>query len=247
MLSKLFFLKNFAAISCGVVMFFVSAEISAQLNGQIRNVENQKYALQVIRDMTRPSIKEFEVKLEDVKGSPYLHEGFQSCRLLSKGEEKGVYLGRYNIYSDEFELSSDEGTVALLKSPYVLIELEGSVFKLESLEEDGKIDQVYVEVLKEVEGIGFFKRYKSVFVPFRKAVTPMETDQQAKFVTVEEYYLKREGGAPEEIRLRKKDVLNFFEDKWVRSYVKEHDPDLKSAEGVIEVLEAYHNRGEGES
>ena len=80
------------------------------------------------------------------------------------------------------------------------------------------------------------KRIVREFKEGQPAVSSYSEDTPPRFDEEVSYYLIREGSPAEEIRLRKKDVLEFLSSKKAEAYVKENKLRLKSEGEVIEVL-----------
>ncbi len=175
---------------------------------------------------------------ENVAGTPYLNDDFQKGQISINGKSFSAYL-RYNGLKDEFEIKSPNGEItALLRRPNIDITLQGATYSiLPYIDDNGIKKQIYFKHLNE-GSVQLLEREGIKLVAAVKANTSYGRDKPAKFDPFKAYYLKKKGKPALKIRLKKKDLLKFFDDNRVKEYVKDKNP--KNESEVIDVVNYYN-------
>ena len=109
-----------------------------------------------------------------------------------------------------------------------------------------KTKKGFFVVLSEGENYALVLKEKIVFVEEQKPKTPYEKYKNPELKRVKDtYYLSLKGSKTlSEIKLRKKDVINFFENdsKMVSSLIKKNKLNVKKEEDLIRLLKLYDNQ-----
>ncbi len=220
--------------------FFVS---NAQLSGVSRSFENQSDIYNIIRNFKNKTDYGKDIGLDKIKGSPYLSEEFSTGRILLKGEVRGTYSLRYNIYKDEIEVTYENSIGSLLKADYVDIELDGKIFKIFNYYNNDRIEKGYFIVLNDGEKCKLLLKKNILYVPYRKATTPLETDQKARFEQFDNYYMKMGSEAPVKLKLKKNQLLDILSDKKkeIKDFIKKEKIDLKNQKDLESVIVYYNS------
>ena len=176
----------------------------------------------------------------NVEGSPYLPEEFIKGTVFIEGETPYAAMMRYNAYQDEIQVKSAAGISSLFKRDYVWAEIDGQSFRIESYKSRSGTTKGYFVELNRGK-VRLLKRIEREFKEGQPAVSSYGDDTPPRFDEEVTYYLAREGSPAEEIRLRKKDVLEFLSSKEMESFVKENKLKLKSENEVIQVLTQINN------
>jgi len=178
----------------------------------------------------------------NVEGSPYLPEEFIKGTVFIENEKPYAAMMRYNAYQDEIQVKSPDGISSLFKREYVWAEIGGQSFRIESYNGRSGTSKGYFVELNRGE-VRLLKRIEREFKEGQPAVSSYSEDTPPRFDEKVTYYLIREGSPAEEVRLRKKDVLEFLSSKEMESFVKENKLKLKSENEVIQVLTQINNAG----
>ena len=171
----------------------------------------------------------------NVEGSPYMPEDFVKGTVFIEGETPYAAMMRYNAYQDEIQVKSPAGISSLFKREYVWAEIEGKSFRIETYKSRSGTSKGYFVELNRGE-VRLLKRIVREFKEGQPAVSSYSDDTPPRFDEEVTYYLAREGSPAEEIRLRKKDVLEFLSSKEAEAFVKENKLRLKSESEVINLL-----------
>lgn len=176
----------------------------------------------------------------NVTGSKYLNENFQPAT-INIDDKSFKSMVRYNGLQDEFELIDSEGQIVILsRRPSIQVVMGGSRYKIYSYkDENGIIKQVYFKELYD-GGIMLLKRTGITLKPAQKAANHYSMDVPASFEPFTDYYVKEKEGQPAtKIKLNKKNVLNYFDNPAIKSYVKKNGMKFKDEAELIELIAFY--------
>ena len=182
-----------------------------------------------------------------IKGSLFINDNFQSAKINDVLQQ---YPTRYNTYSDNFELQHNG------KVKYIVVTKENEtqvnfpknnkLYKTYLYTDRDKTIKGFFVVLSEGENYALVLKEKIVFVEEQKPKTPYEKYKNPELKRVKDtYYLSLKGSKTlSEIKLRKKDVINFFENdsKMVSSLIKKNKLNVKKEEDLIRLLKLYDNQ-----
>ena len=185
-----------------------------------------------------------ELKLNDVKGSPYLTEDFLEGKvLMGQTLYKGVQL-RYNVYGDRFEARLDQSIIEVdpVTNPIDTLYFYGHKFVRKFLQSHKNKDLSHLAVLYSHPGCTLFKKYKVTLIPETKPGAYVEA-QPAKFDPgLPDYYL----GKGEELILLNgvKSIAEFFqvESKEVKSMIKTKQLKLQDEKNLIIICAYFSNQ-----
>jgi len=175
----------------------------------------------------------------NVVGSPYFPEEFIKGTVFIENEKPYAAMMRYNAYQDEVQVQGSNGISSLFKREYVWAEIEGQSFRIETYKTRSGTSKGYFVELNRGK-VRLLKRIVREFKEGQPAVSTYSEDTPPRFDEEVTYYLVREGSPAQQVRLRKKDVLEFLSSKEVESYVKENKLKLKSEDEVIKVLTQFN-------
>ncbi len=173
----------------------------------------------------------FDMKIEDVQGSPYLTKDFVSSKI---GNEEGVVLTRYDIYHDNIEFVKDGKIMVLPKDKIyndIVNLMDNSKIVLLS---DGKY---YFKIFTGSQ-YQLLKKMSIKFQDFQKAKSGYDNDKPAKFVNLSDKYFLLNGETLSEISKNNKDFSNLFGDKssFVLKYIKEQKLKLSEEGDLIKIM-----------
>lgn len=171
----------------------------------------------------------------NVEGSPYLTDEFVKGTVFVENEQPYAAMMRYNAYQDEIQVQDSDGISSLFKRDYVWAEIGGQSFRVETYKDRSGTSKGYFVELNR-GNVRLLKRIVREFKEGQPAVSSYSQDTPPRFEEKVTYYLVREGSPAEEVRLRKKDILEFLSSEKVETYIKENKLRLKSEGEVIQVL-----------
>ena len=173
---------------------------------------------------------------ENIQGNAYLPAEFTNGMVKVGDERPYPALLRYNMYADEIEVNTGNGTSALFKREYVQATINGQRFVIHSYEKEGGTALGYFEVLNDGDS-QLLKRHESRYIPEQPAASSYARDIPAQFKTTVTYFLKSKGQPAQEVKLRKKDILEaLVENDKAGQYAKSNKLDLKSEKDVVTLL-----------
>ncbi len=177
----------------------------------------------------------------DVEGSPYYDENFRRGR-IQIGDTAYAAMLRYNAYTDQIEMNEMGQVRELLKRDYISAEIGEDRYAIRSYQEQAGVKQGYFLILAEGKADLLLRRTKDL-MGAREAATPYGKDQPARFNDLSNFYLATNGEPAQRIRLRKKDLKEHLSEDWgaLETYEKKNGLDLKTEQGVIQLLSYYNS------
>jgi hypothetical protein len=90
---------------------------------------------------------------------------------------------------------------------------------------------------------------RKVFIQAESPENGYDDYEPPRYEEAHSYFIEREGHAPEEIRLAKRPLLRFLDDKLpeLKRYVAENNLDLSSEKDAVRLLEYYNSLQVGAS
>ena len=163
----------------------------------------------------------------DIEGSPYLTDEFIRGTVFIENEQPYAAMMRYNAYQDEIQVQGSDGISSLFKRDYVWAEIGGQSFRIETYKDRSGTSKGYFVELNRGK-VRLLKRIVREFKEGQPAVSSYSQDTPPRFDEQVTYYMVREGSPAEEVRLRKKDILDFLSSEEVESYIREQKLRLKA-------------------
>ncbi len=177
----------------------------------------------------------------NVTGSPYIDEEFKEGT-ITIGDKQFDTQVRHNGLNDTFEIKNKDGEITSLnRLPDLQVETNSGKFAVFTYnDENGNKNQRFFKILADNGNIKFLKLEGIEYKEGREAQNSYSRDVPPSLDPYEEYYLK-EGNRPAEVvRLRKKHVLRYIDDKKASDYAKANDLKLKDPEEVIQLVNGYN-------
>ncbi len=223
----------------------IEAQEKPTTSGVTRQYQSTLLAFQKIKRLLKEDKKDNTIDFENIKGSPYLNKNFILGKLYISDSLIDTNLFRYNLYSDEIEITENDQLYGLLKINGTKLILDNNTIVLKKYQNDSKpISRSYFILLAKGKSISLFKRKKCKLTPAQKATTPNQMDRAAKFTTYENYYIKKENNDfLYEINTKKKNILKIMQDKKdaIKNYLEKNNVDLKNEKKIIELFSFYNS------
>ena len=234
---------SFSLCFCFIFSFSALSQIGAPGSSASKNRnDNEEIMNQFLK-----GIKKNTDLSDQIAGSPYLEEEFQTARLIFPKNDPLEAPVRYNIAKEEMQVKIEANSYRALHRG-IEVELNNTPFKMFSYKgEDKTIPLVgYFQILspnyKEKE-LTLMKKYKKD-VRRGKAAAAMQRATPPRYVTKDDWYLKFENSNPVLVERKTKDFLNLFPEAHrgeVKAFMKDHK--LKSrSEDDLKAIVSYYNR-----
>ena len=179
---------------------------------------------------------------ENVQGSPYWDPEFKVGTISVFGRESYTAQLRYNAFNDEIEMEVGDGASVLLKRDYIRARIGTEQYQVEKYVEKSQAKQGYFISLNEGANRLLLRR-TIVFREGKAAESSYDDPMPPRYDKTESYYISRDSSSATLIRLRKKDVLEAFDnDPKLQDYIKTEKLKLKTASEVVQVLAHLNNK-----
>jgi len=181
-----------------------------------------------------------------IKGSLFIVDKFLPATINNEPKQ---YPTRYNAHTDNFEVEHNGSTKFIVPS-------KTSSFKVKFLY-PVKLYQTFPYYTTTSDKVGFFvvkssgKNYdfvvkeQVVYIDAQQPKTPYEKYKPAHLKRVKDVYYLRVNKSEKlrKIKLKKKDVINFFgkDSKKVASIIKKNKLNVKKEKDMLELLKLYDN------
>ena len=217
-------------------LIFLTLFIVFSLNGMSQTV------IQLPAEYLRNNVTGRNNVPEDVQGTPYWDTEFASGTVSIYGKESYTARLRYNAFSDEIEMETNGALSALLKRDYIRARIGSENYQIEKYKEKNQSRSGYLIPLNEGANRLLLRRTIR-FREGKSAESSYDDPLPPRFERSESYYLSKDSDPASPIRLRKKDVLEAFDnDRELQEFVKKNKLKLKSVTEVIQAVD-FMNKG----
>jgi len=228
-------MKRIAFIICLLVSMTLNISAQTILKSIMSDFQN--------KTLTDGVFLEYNMKLSDIQGSPYLDDQFSPGTVVST--DGSVYNDlplRYNGYSDDLEFKKGNKTYNIQpKTRVKRAEFGGKIFSCLPFEDAGKTNNGYFEI--KVEGkASFLIRYSVKFFE-KEQVKPFADPKPARFEGKEKsYYVTIDGNVAKQI-LNKKGLIGLFGQKKdeMESYISKNKLSIREDESLSKIISYYNN------
>lgn len=180
-----------------------------------------------------------------IQGTPFLEDDFVNGSLITRDSlmYKDVPL-RYNIFKDEMEfLVGGEDVPRVIASPrnFLFYYLEDKIFEYLSFRDNSGARQGFFEVMNPGECQVLLRRRTDYAEP--EGARGFDPAKPARFAERRPTYFLRFGrGIPEEIRFRRRSILDAFGEKRseIANFVSDNNLSYRRADDLIRMAEYYN-------
>ncbi len=180
--------------------------------------------------ISRPvgSFYAFELSDKNIKGSPYLENGFSPAKI--KTDKETIYKVRYNMVSDEIEVESEDKAIMAIskniKGLSVTFLSNNKTFQPRSyIDETGKANKGYFVVLSNINGKHpLLLKESKKYIEGRAAKSNYEQAKPAEYKRMDDaYFIVVKNETAVEIPRNKKDFAKLFpeNEEAILDYIKE--------------------------
>lgn len=180
----------------------------------------------------------------DIKGSPYLNDEFIEGSIFTTSKNQFVKIPiRYNIFTDQIEFRTNDGTIQALAAPEVVEKIEFGDYLLEYIPYllANKIKRGYFVVLEK----GNVSLYSRSRVLFEQAKEPgaYADAQPPKFLRRPEEYYIRAGKDPAKVIMKSKDIINILPDNrnQMEAYIKQNKVRTNRPDDLKKLIQYYNS------
>ncbi len=177
---------------------------------------------------------------ENVKGSPYLYEGYKFGAILKNDEVvvQNVAL-KYNVYNDLFKgkmnlnVSEDQAQI-IIKSKDYKIKLGDELFVV------GK-GESYYQVIHSGAKYSLLKKHSKVYYESVQATTSLTRDSPARYKDKLAYYLVDAKGNYSDFPTSKKKVIKLLANQQdqIKGFIKKNKIDVSDDNDLKRLFEYY--------
>lgn len=175
--------------------------------------------------------------LSKIKGTPYLEEKYQSGTFYSEGKEPLTAYMRYDVHNENIEIKTDLNSEEVFVLPIgknSKYEIDSQTFLHDKLIINGQQIQGYFIEHYAGNNFRFLEKPQVVLTEPIVARTGYEKDRPAEIKIESEFYVKKEDGSMENIRLKHKDIKKSFTSKSANEYLSKNK--IKSLDDLVNFL-----------
>lgn len=183
----------------------------------------------------------FEIPLESIERSPYLHEEFLRGKIYNGNENSGTFLIRYNIYKDVMEVKFEQNSIQeVILDPLIKVSINTSRFRVHNYKDHyNNLVPGYFEIIEEGNQAELLLKHRVIFSPAELPKSGYHKPEKAEFEYSQDYYLFfNDDKNPVQIKkLKEKRVLDLLDEKTTaKKLIRENDLDLSKVEDLRELI-----------
>lgn len=175
-------------------------------------------------------------------GSPYAEKDFLRGIIYDKNADRSqaAFL-RYNAVEDvvEIRLNKNDESSVLPKFTHIFYKMGDYTYFIDNLNTENGFIEAYFARFYDGDKAKFIARPVPEITEAQVAKTGYEKDKPADLSVDMVYYLSIDGGIYKEIRLKEKDLEDFFSSDKMEDYLDDHK--IKNEKDVIELLKYYED------
>ena len=230
-----------------IVLVFLMSIMSLPLLSQ-RSRDFQLNTRQIDIEQQRTAFGITAEEFNNIVGSPYANEKFVAGNIYK--DEKTLFKDvqlRYNIFSDEIEISKDankpeESYSALIKEPNTLVKIFDDIYIFVPFE--GSFEKGhYFSIITEETHFDLYKKSEVTYKQPVYAKTNYDRDRPGTFTQKHTYYLVTKDGKFYELPNSKSKIIKVMSQKGseVKAFIKKNRLDLKSEKDLAKLVKYYNS------
>ncbi|GAA4326210.1 hypothetical protein GCM10023115_39360 [Pontixanthobacter gangjinensis] len=177
---------------------------------------------------------------KEYTGSPYAEKDFKRGIIydMNKDKSQPAFL-RYNAVEDvvEIRLKKNDESSVLPKFTHILYKMGDYTYFIDNLKTDNGYIEAYFARFYDGEKAKFIARPVADITEAQVAKTGYEKDKPADLGVDMVYYISIDGGEFKEVRLKERDLEDFFSSKKMEDYFDKNK--IKTEGDVVKLLEYY--------
>jgi hypothetical protein len=208
--------------------------------------QNSTAALIRFSSLGHGTIQTFDTRYEGVKGSPYLYEDWQKGAVLISGTaEPQPALLNYECVNGQLLVRMSDGLpsslpVDAVKAFLIADESQSDGFNFFVSDTGEKGGKTFYQVIYN-ENTVLYQHLKKHFKPadYQRAYNPDRRFDEFEWDI--QYFIKKENGVPEKVKLNPKAIVKLFpeKEKELNKYISDNKLKIRSAEEITKVLSYY--------
>lgn len=181
-----------------------------------------------------------------VDGTPYLYDEFIAGTIATNDSllYDNIFL-RYNIYNDEMEFQLNvQNEVRIIGNPrdFLFFSINDKVFNYFTFVEKNRPQHGYFEVLNQ--GRCFVLVRRNIVFAEREEARAYSDAKPPRFEKMQDqFYLKFGDKLPVRVRLRRRSILEVFDDKRheINNFIRQERLSFRNVDDLVKVAD-YYNR-----
>lgn len=179
------------------------------------------------------------------QGTPYVKTEYKMGTVTTQGKSDFKAPMRYNAQQNKIEfLGEDDKQRELLRRPYITANFDGKIYSILNYMEKGEEKLGYFNPLNtEGKTRILLMPKKTMITGSKRLYNGYEQVTPVKFEDVSSYYIKKDRGPAEPIKLNKKSILKSLQDKApeLEAFISEHHLNLKKEVDAIRLVDYYNS------
>lgn len=179
----------------------------------------------------------------NVEGSPYMVKAFTKATIHIEDRKDEVAFVRYNAHLDHLEIKMGKKVYQLRKNESMEIDMNGKKFQLMQYHDGNNRETGYLLLLAEGE-LSFYMKPAKLFKAEKKAETPYDDDEPARYIDNYSYYLKKGEGDPQKVKINKSLLKDLFGAayKEAMEYAKDNNLNRKDPYDLGKLIDWYNDQ-----
>ncbi|NER14302.1 hypothetical protein GWK08_12690 [Leptobacterium flavescens] len=197
-----------------------------------------QYIKENIIDKADPSAQRFQLSTRFI-GTAYMEEDFKPGNIYFNNEDKGAYMLRYNIFSEEFEtLEADGSNSIVLKTSEVKVNMDGKNYIFKYYLNNDRKEFGYFQVIKEYGTITLLRKYRKLVQEGKRAITSFDVTRPNRLVDREDYFIMINDNEIFQIKESNNKLSRAFKSRGVnlKPYLKENELNVRNEEDLLKAL-----------
>lgn len=217
--------------------FYLSAQrlSSISTTNALENIVNDDVSIFNESRSKKASNKQFV-------GTPYLFEEFKPGTLYFKGQKKGSYMLRYNVYEEAFETqntsSNNNSYNQVTENSDIEVEMDGKRYLYKYYTVDNVQQFGYFEVVNELKKVKLLKKNRKLIQEAKTAVTSFDVTRPSRLVNKEGFFILIGDKKVVEVKQSNKQIAKTFEEFNIniKNFLKENKLNVKNSDDLAQVL-----------
>lgn len=175
--------------------------------------------------------------LSEIKGTPYLEENYTQGTVFLEGKDPLKVFMRYDVQNEIIEIKTDLNSNEIYLLPpgkKAKYEIDNQTFVYDKIKVDGKQILGYFIEHFNGENFRFLEKHLATVTEAVAASTGYGKDTPAEIKIESQFYIQKEDGKMEYVRLKHKDIKKSFTSKTANTYLSKNK--IKNENDLVDLL-----------